>query len=1159
MTSVVSLLTQLRTLGVRVRSDGDRLRLNAPPGTITPELKSQIAAMKPQILAFLRNTELRYVREAAPIPRVADRGRVPLSFAQQRLWTMDRLGSKSMAYVTEVPVRITGPLNPEAWRQSLAEFIRRHEILRSTIGEADGEPYQVVGREQIDEMPIVDLRHLPEPLRAAQVRRLMAEDAQRPFDLMRGPLVRMKLLWVDAHEYVLLLMFHHIVADGWTLGILASELLKLYEAYRTGTPSPLPELPIQFSDYVVWERNRLDGARLAELVAYWKQQLAGLLPVLDLPTDRPRPAVESFRAATTQFTLPKELDAALSRLASSERVSRFMVLLAAFNLLLHRYTRQEDIAVGTVVAQRNRTELEALVGCFINTLVLRTDLSGDPSFCEFLQRCRNVTLEAFEHQDLPFDKLVEELRPARTVRHSPLFQVMMLMQNAPLPKLERGELTVSALHPHSGAAPFDLSFSIFDEKSGWSFPSEYRSDDEVWLGTTIYNTDLFNPSTIDRILGHFRQLLRSIVEAPHQRISTLRLLAADEVVPLAGIESSTTGEVETLHALFEAQVEQRPDAVAVVCDGRQLTYGALNRRANQCAHYLRAHGVGPETTVGLYLDRGPELIVALLGILKAGGAYVPLDPSHSSERTHTIIQDTRLKFVVTSRRHRDTLGPKTPTLLLDDDGPAIARESTDNPSLGVVAGQLAYVIFTSGSTGKPKGVPVPHANIVHLFDSTRASFEPGADDVWTVFHSIAFDFSVWEIWGALLHGGRLVVVPYHSARAPDVFLGIQERERVTFLSQTPSAFTELAALATAGRHSLATRFIVFGGERLEPSALAAWSKCYGDTRPQLINMYGITETTVHVTFHHLIRSDLDAGRSLIGVPVPGTHVYVLDRERQRVPIGVVGEMYVAGTGVARGYFARPALAADVFVPCPFHEPGARMYRSGDLARWLPSGELEYLGRYDDQVKIRGFRIEPEEVAVALRDHPGVRDAVVVARKMPPGETRLVAYVVASAREAPSADELSRFVTTKVPGYMVPAAIIALETLPMTANGKIDHRALPLAEPIMLGPPPAYEAPRTQTEGYLATLCAEILGLERVGVTDSFFERGGHSLLAARLVTRAREQGIQLSLRIIFKDPTVRAMAEALDQGAGGRAHPGAIPRASRESYTVDLPPTNKAT
>jgi amino acid adenylation domain-containing protein len=1156
--SVVALLTRLRMLGVSVRADGDRLRLNAPPGTITSELKSQIATMKPQLLAFLREAEQRQAREARPIPRLSDRGPVPLSFAQQRLWAMDRLGSKSMAYVTQVPVRIVGPLNPEAWRQSLAEFIRRHEILRSTIDEADGEPYQTVRHARIDEMPIVDLRRLPESLRDPQVRRLMAEDARRPFDATLGPLVRLKLVWVAEHERVLLLVFHHIVADGWTLGILANEILQLYEAYRTGAPSPLPELPIQFSDYVVWERDRLDEARLDELVSYWKRQLGGLPPLLDLPTDRPRPVAESFRAATKQFTLPKELDAALTRLASSERVSRFMVLLTAFNLLLHRYTRQEDIAIGTVVAQRNRAELEPLVGCFINTLVLRANLSGDPSFRELLQRCRSVTLEAFEHQDLPFDKLVQHLRPERSVRHSPLFQVMILMQNAPLPKLDRGELTVSALHSDSGTAPFDLSFSIFDDKSGWSFPGEYQSDDEVWLGTTIYNTDLFDAATIDRILGHFRQLLQSIVEAPQRPASTLRLLAADEAPPPAGIESPIVGKVETLHALFETQAERGPDAIAVVCEGQQLTYGALNRRANQLAHHLRARGVGPETTVGLYLDRGPELIVAVLGILKAGGAYVPLDPAHASERTHNIIQDTRLPLVVTCHRYRDTLGSTGSLLLLDDDGPTIERESTENPRGGATVDQPAFVIFTSGSTGKPKGVLVPHANVVRLFDATRAWFEPDADDVWTMFHSIAFDFSVWEICGALLHGGRLVVVPYLSSREPDVFLGILERERITALSQTPSAFTQLSTLAATGVRSLTPRFIVFGGERLEPSALAPWCHRYGDARPRLVNMYGITETTVHVTYRRMLRSELDAGRSMIGVPMPGTSVYVLDRARQLVPAGVVGEMYVAGPGLARGYFDRADLSADAFVPCPFREPGARMYRSGDLARWLPSGELEYIGRFDDQVKVRGFRIEPEEVAAALRNHPGVRDAAVVAQTTPSGDARLVGYVVALSDEVPSVDELSRFVATRVPGYMVPAAFVALRSLPVTANGKIDHCALPLAEPILIESRPAYEAPRTQMERYLARLCTDVLGVEQIGATDSFFDRGGHSLLAAKLVTRARERGIQLSLRIIFKDPTVRGMAQALEQSGIGTTGSGTIPRVSREHYAVELP-SNKQT
>lgn len=1160
MRSVLELLTQLRKLEIRIRADGDRLRLNAPPGAVTLELKSQIASMKYQLLEFLRHADQHNAGDPDRIPRRPNRGKAPLSFAQQRLWAMDRLGSKSMAYVTQVPVRIEGPLNPEAWRQSLAEFIRRHEILRSTIQEADGEPYQVADFAHLEEMPLVDLRYLSQSERSRQVQRLITADADFPFDLRRGPLVRLKLLWLEEREHVLLIVFHHIVADGWTLGILAKELLALYEAYLAGRPSSLPELPLQFGDYASWQRERLKCARLDKLTSYWERQLSGLPPLLDLPTDRPRPDVESFRGATKPFTLPKELNEALTRLASSERVSRFMVLLAALNVLLYRYTNMEDIAVGTVVANRNRSELEALVGCFINTLVLRTDMSGDLSFHELLHRCRRVALDAFDHQDLPFDKLVEHLRPERTLGRSPLFQVMLLLQNAPLPKLDDAGLNVTGLHIDNRTAPFDLSFSIFDDKSGWSFPSEYRSDDEVWLGTTLYNTDLFDPATIDRVLGHFRQLLESIVDAPHERISALRLLTEQEERTLVDtvVRPSPSGEVETIHERFQRQAKSKPDSVAVVFQTHQMTYGELNRRANQLARSLRKRGVGPEVRVGLYLERGLDMIVGILGILKAGGAYVPFDPTHTSERTNKIIRDTRLALVLTQRSHQDelVLGDGSPlTLLLDDGWPTIARESTENLTTGATAQNLAYVIFTSGSSGTPKGVLVSHANVVRLLNSTTKKFEFGADDVWTLFHSIAFDFSVWEIWGALLHGGKLVIVPYISSRDPDMFFELMQKERVTVLNQTPSAFAQRANLTDSRPQELATQFIVFGGERLDFKELEPWFERYADERPRLINMYGITETTVHVTFRPLKQGDLKTGRSLIGAPIPGTGVHLIDDGGRVAPTGVVGELYVVGSGLARGYLDRPDLSAAAFLPCPFDKvSGARMYKSGDIARLLPSGDLEYLGRSDEQVKIRGFRIEPNEVSAALQEHPTVQQAIVICQTDLGSEARLAACFVAASDNVPTASDLSRFLSAKVPDYMVPATFVPLETLPLTANGKIDRKALPLIEPFDGSPDQSYEPPGSPLEEYLTAAGADILGLERIGVTDNFFECGGHSLLAAKLITKVRnERGIQLSLRVIFKDPTVRGMAQAVEQRAGSEAKQTSIPRASREAYTVALP------
>ncbi|MHA6323671.1 non-ribosomal peptide synthetase [Roseivivax sp. CAU 1753] len=1164
MRHVLDLLTELRRRGVRIQADGDQLRLNARPDAITDDLKARITANKPELLEMLRRAQKSPMSEADRIERRQGNTPWPLSFAQKRLWAMDRLGSKSMAYVTQVPVRLEGRLNLEAWRQSLAEFVRRHEILRSTVTCVDDEPRMSVRLACIDDMPLVDLRSLPKDDKADLVRQLIADDAGFPFDLAQGPLVRFRLLWVDRDDYVLLMVFHHIVADGWTLGVMAKELLALYEAYLGGVPSPLPELPLQFSDYALWQRDRLNGARMEELTTYWTHRLSGLPPLLDLPTDRPRPDVASYRGASLPFTLPKDLDDALTNLANTERVSRFMVLLAAFNALLHRYTNTDDIAVGSVVANRSRSELEDLVGCFINTIVLRNDLSGDPTFQELLQRCRQTALDAFDHQELPFDKLVELMQPRRSLSHSPLFQVMMLLQNAPLPQFGHIGLDVSALNVENNVAPFDLSFSIFDEKSGWAFPSEHRLAGENWLGTVIYSTDLFDRSTIERILRQFRQLLLSITEAPDARISRLRIF--DDERPSGPTAQDghalALSDTATIHRRFEEQVRKSPDAIAVSDGGAQWSYRALNRRANQLARHLCKMGVGAETCVGLYLDRGPNLIIAMLAVLKASGAYVPLDPALKSDRTNAIIADAGLSLVLTADAHREALvgrGDGPSILSLDDALPSMTQEMPEDLPGTALADNLAYVIYTSGSTGRPKGVGVSHANVAHLMRAARDLYDCDSKDTWSLFHSAAFDFSVWEIWGALLQGGRLAIVSHLTARDPEAVVDLIARERVTMLNQTPSAFTQLANVLGPEPQKHALRHVVFGGERLDPSQLDPWFARHGDGQPRLTNMYGITETTVHVTHRRMAMGATDTGRSLIGAPIPGTHIHLIDPNGGAAPVGTVAEIHVSGDGLARGYLNRPAMTADAFVPNAEGRAGSRMYRSGDLGRRLSDGDLEYLGRRDDQVKIRGYRIEPGEVEACLRDCPGVREAVVIARASRDNDVELVAYTVASSGQMPSAHALFEFMSERVPGYMVPSAFIHLDALPLTPNGKLNRAALLPVDAVHAVPDRGFEAPANELETYLAEVSADILGLDAVSVADNFFEIGGHSLLAAKLITRVRsERQLQLSLRVIFKHPTIREMAKAIAaQSSAQQAPVAAIPRAFRAAYSVSLKPDER--
>ncbi|HEX8275310.1 MAG TPA: amino acid adenylation domain-containing protein, partial [Longimicrobiaceae bacterium] len=1046
--------------------------------------------------------------------------RFPLSFAQQRLWFLHQLDPASPLYDMFSASRLHGPLDAAALDRALAEIVRRHEVLRTVFTAEAGEPVQTVAPAGSWRLEAEDLTGLGEAEREAEVRRRVQAEATRPFDLAAGPLFRALLLRTGPEEHVLLLNVHHIVSDGWSMEVLVRELDAIYPAFLRGAPSPLPELPLQYADFAVWQRERLRGPVLEPHLAFWREQLAGAPATLELPTDRPRPAAQSFRGAL----LPVELDAGptqkLHALARREEGTLFMALLGAFAVLLARYTGQEDVVVGTPIAGRTRRETEGLVGFFINTLPLRLDLSGDPAFTELVGRVRESTLGAHAHQELPFDKLVEELHVERSLSHNPVFQVLLSMQGLARP-FRFGDVRAVPLPTETGTSKFDLSLVLQEDGPGLH-------------GVLEFSTELFERATVERMRGHLLTLLEQAAEDPARRISALPLLGAAERRRLLEewnqVERSYAAE-GTLHGWFAEAAGRAPGAVAATYEGQALSYAELERRANRLAHRLRRLGVGPEACVGLCVERSPEMLVGILGILKAGGAYVPLDPAYPAERLGYMLADCGAAAVVTQERFLSLLPEHgAGTVCLDRDRADIERESDRAPAEAAGPESLAYVIYTSGSTGRPKGVMVTHANVVRLFRATEPWFGFGAEDVWTLFHSYAFDFSVWEIWGALLYGGRLVVVPYLTSRSPEAFHALLRREGVTVLSQTPSAFRQLAAAdAAAPAEELALRVVVFGGEALEVESLRPWVERHGAERPRLVNMYGITETTVHVTYHPVTPGDLEGGRgSVIGRAIPDLRIYLLDARGQPVPVGVAGEMYVGGAGVARGYLNREELTRERFLADPFR-PGERVYRSGDLARYRADGVLEYLGRADQQVKVRGFRIEPGEIEAALLAQAGVREAVVAVRGEG-AEQRLVAYVTGEVDGA----ALREGVRGRLPEYMVPSVVVVLDRLPLTPNGKLDRKALPAPDFGTGGA--AYEAPRTEVEEVLCGVWAEVLGVERVGVRENFFDLGGHSLLATRVVARAQAAlGVELTLRTLFEAPTVAGLAEyaeaALREGA----------------------------
>ncbi len=1038
----------------------------------------------------------------------------PPAFSQQRLWFLDQLDPGNYAYNMPAGIRMQGPLDQEALRRSLHELIRRHESLRTVFPAVDGQPLQVIRSTPHLALEYVDLRTLPAGERENSAQQRLLAAAQRPFNLTQGPLFHALLLQLHNDEHMLLLVMHHIIADGWSLGVLVRELAALYAVFTAGQTVSLPALPIQYADYAVAHRTWLEGEEMQQQLDYWRQQLSGTLPTLELPADRPRPPVPSYRGNRHYLTLPTALSGQLHELGRREQVTLFMTLLAAFKVLLFRYSGQDDLLVGAPIANRS-PETERLIGFFVNTLVLRSRLAGNPSFRRLLQQIRQVTLEAYAHQDLPFEKLVEELQPVRNGSHSPLFQVMFALQNAPMPALRLGDLTLTLLDIDTHTAKFELLLDL-------------RETAEGLQGYFEYSSDRFDAVTIERMAGHFQQLLTAIVADPDQPIAWLPMLSAAERQQLLVDWNDTAAPLPAscIHDLFAAQVARTPDAIAVVADDGQLSYAALDRQANQLAHYLQSRGVGPEVRVGLCYERSVALIVAALAVLKAGGAYLPMDPASPAERIATIVDAAAVQLVLAPAHLREQLPTdRVPVLCLATDAPRWADCPQTPPLSQTQPANLAYVIYTSGSTGTPKGVAISHHSLQNLISWHQQAFAIEPADRASLLAGVGFDASVWEIWPYLSAGAALCIGDPSDRLDPERLQAWLCAEAIT-ICFVPTPLAELLiARPWPGCGQL--RVMLTGGDHLRHGPRA-------DLPFVLINNYGPTEYTV-VTSSGLVPAVEDsAALPSIGRPIINTRIYLLDAQCQPVPVGVPGELHIGGLGLARGYLNRPDLTAERFVPDPFSDvPGARLYRSGDLARWRTTGEIEYLGRIDHQVKIRGYRIELGEIEATLAQHPAVQQGVVLLREDRPSEKQLVAYVVVPPEQHPASDtaalvtELRAFLAARLPDYMLPAAFVVLDTLPLTPNGKVHRQALPAPDLESIHTD-QYVAPRNELEQTVAQICAELLGLERVGIYANFFELGGHSLLATRLHARLRAQfGVDLPLRSIFEQPTIAELAQTI--------------------------------
>jgi len=1133
MNSTFAFLSELNQQSIKLQIADDQLRINAPQGALTPELTAQLKARKAEILAFLRQNHA--ASKAAQIQPALRTEPLPLSFSQQRLWFLEQLGSGA-TYTIPSAFKLEGPLNIPALQQTLSEVVRRHESLRTIFAQVAGQIRQVIHAPAPVDLPVIGLQHLSSAEQDAEVQRLTREETLRPFDLTSDLMIRATLLRLGKRDHVLLLTLHHIAADGWSTGVLTRELTALYTAFTQGKPSPLTELAIQYADFAVWQRNWLQGEVLEKQLNYWKTKLSGVPELLQLPTDFPRPPVQTFLASTLDFQLDADLTQKLRQLSQRNGATLFMALLAAFQALLARYSGQDDIVVDSPIANRNQQAIEPLIGFFVNDLALRADLSGNPTFLELLDQVRRTTQSAYEHQDLPFDRLVEALQPRRNPGYNPVAQVFFALQNASLEEFDLPGLHVRPLDPVVQQTRMEMEVHI-------------RERGDALAGSWLYNTGLFAAATIERMIGHFQTLLAGIIANPKQRISDLPLLSEAERRQIL-VEWNDTQENtpdKCLHHLFEEQVERTPDAVAVTFAGEQSqsqTYRELNARANQLAHFLQAQGVGPETLVGLCLERSLEMVVGMLGIMKAGGAYVPLDPAYPADRIAFILQEIETPILLTQERLLADLSAQAArAIALDTDWTEIASHPTTNPSSPVALQNLAYAIYTSGSTGKPKGVLIEHESVAAHCTQYQRFYALTPADRALQLASFHFDASVEQIFPALLTGAGVVVPEWDLD--PVSFSRNLQRFGVTILDLA-GAHLRLLLQAWIKNPALIAdsplRIVVVGADVMPVDLITLWQQTPLSKTARLFNVYGPTETTVAATVFE-ITADFDSNqpRIPIGPPLANKKVYVLDPQRQPVPIGVPGELYIGGIGPARGYLHRPELTSEKFITLndlPVDETGKhhRLYRTGDLVRWLPDGNIDFLGRIDQQVKIRSFRVELGEIEAVLNQHPAVQEVAVLAREDDSGHNRLVAYLTPRLPDTMT-PELRDYLRQQLPEYMVPDAFVMLDDFPRTPIGLLDRRALPA--PGIFQSAVLYVAPGSVAEQKIAAVWEEVLKRQEISIHDSFFDVGGHSLLAMQVHSLLHEKYPALQIVDLFSYPTIHTLAGYLEQNTNGAAKPQA--------------------
>ncbi|MEJ8322500.1 amino acid adenylation domain-containing protein, partial [Kosakonia sacchari] len=1085
------------------------------------------AVLEQKMKALLQARKAAQPHQASVIPLADRRAPLPLSFAQQRLWFLSQLDpAASLAYHIPATLHLKGGLNHQALDDAFNQLIARQESLRTRFMMVDGKPWQ-----QIDPpdtgfaLARHDLRNLSETARCQRIAALQEEDRKTPFDLSHDRLIRGALLQLGDEEHILLLTQHHIISDGWSIGVLVRELSHLYQAACGEQVYPLNALPVQYADYASWQQRHFQEGGLAKELDFWKQNLQGAPALLAIPTDRPRPNVQSFTGNHVPLHLSEPLVASLKALSQRHGATLFMTLLAGWSIVLSRLSGQHDMVIGSPVANRSHQQLEGLIGFFVNTLALRVNLADCPTISHLLAHVRQQTLAAYEHQTLPFDKVVEAIQPTRSLSHSPLFQVMLALNNTPAEQLELAGVSLSFMQQHHHAAHFDLTLALAETSGALTGDLEYASD-------------LFDHATAERLVGYFVKVLTEMANDENHSPHTLPMLSAAEYQQLIVSFNTTQAALpheHLLHSLFEAQVQRTPDAVAVVCEDITLSYDALNRRANRLAHRLIAQGLRPDDRVAVCLARSVDAIVAMLAILKAGGAYVPLDPTYPVGRLNYMLADSAPVALVTQRALTQMLDTALPVVLMDAEPEDDAAEHNPDPQ-GLTPEHLAYVIYTSGSTGKPKGVMVEHRNVSQFILNNQAA-GISAQDCLSHSANIAFDASVWEIWSALLNGARLCIITPSTLQDPHQLRDVLLRENVSILWITVGLFNEYLEVLKPVFGQL--RYLLTGGDVLDPVKISRLQQS-AQQPERLISCYGPTEATTFITTY-AISGAVNRNRSIpIGKPIANTQIYLLDEYGQPVPLGVSGELHIAGESVARGYLNRPELTAERFLPDPF-TPGQRMYRTGDLGRWLPDGNIAFLGRNDFQVKLRGFRIELGEIEASLAACDGVRDAVVMAREDSPGDKRLVAYLLAQPGHTPEPARLRQQLTQSLAEYMLPAAFVTLESFPLTPAGKLDRQALPVpdrAAAVTRGDEP----PAGEVETALAAIWCELLGLSQVGRQDNFFELGGHSLMVVSLLERLRGQGMTLDIRGAFSAPVLAEMAQRITCKDAGTDTPVPPPR-----------------